>query len=46
MAKLECTVCKRVTSDTQKNKKKLTNRLELKKFCKWCTKHTMHKETK
>ncbi|MBI2050418.1 MAG: 50S ribosomal protein L33 [Parcubacteria group bacterium] len=46
LARLECTVCKRVTADTQKNKKKLTNRLELKKFCKWCKKHTLHKETK
>ncbi len=46
LAKLECTACKRTTADTQKNKKKLQNRLELKKFCKWCKKHTMHKETK
>ncbi|MAG28873.1 50S ribosomal protein L33 [bacterium] len=46
LTKLECTECKRVTSHTFKNKKKLQTRLELKKFCKWCKKHTPHKETK
>jgi large subunit ribosomal protein L33 len=24
----------------------LKNRLEMKKHCKWCKKHTLHKETK
>ncbi len=46
LTKLECTVCKRVTYQTQKNKKTLQNRLELKKHCKFCGKHTTHKETK
>ncbi|MDG1950472.1 MAG: 50S ribosomal protein L33 [bacterium] len=43
---LECTACKRVGYQTNKNKKKLKDRLEIKKFCKFCVKHEMHKETK
>ncbi|MBU2576057.1 50S ribosomal protein L33 [Patescibacteria group bacterium] len=46
LTKLECTGCKRVTHHTFKNKKKLQNRLELNKFCKFCKKHVIHKETK
>ncbi|MFH1252939.1 MAG: 50S ribosomal protein L33 [Candidatus Uhrbacteria bacterium] len=44
--KLECTECKRVGYNSHKNKKTLKDRLELSKFCKWCKKHTPHKETK
>ena len=44
--KLECTECKRVNYFSRKNKKLLKDRLELKKFCKFCKKHTLHKETK
>jgi large subunit ribosomal protein L33 len=43
---LECTACKRVGYQTNKNKKKLKERLEMKKHCKFCVGHTMHKETK
>ncbi len=46
LIKLECTVCKRVNYFSHKNKKTLKNRLEMKKHCKWCKKHTLHKETK
>ncbi|MCK4540442.1 50S ribosomal protein L33 [Candidatus Parcubacteria bacterium] len=46
MIKLECTECKRVNYFSRKNKKLLKDRLELKKFCKFCKKHTLHKETK
>lgn len=46
LIKLECSVCKQVNYFSHKNKKTLKNRLELKKFCKWCDKHTAHKETK
>lgn len=46
LIKLECTACKRVTHHTRKNKKTIKARLELKKFCQWCRKHVMHKETK
>ncbi|GAB4174442.1 MAG: 50S ribosomal protein L33 [Calditrichia bacterium] len=43
---LECTECKRRNYTTTKNKKKHTNRVEFKKYCKWCDKHTVHKETR
>ncbi|KKQ27919.1 MAG: 50S ribosomal protein L33 [Candidatus Magasanikbacteria bacterium GW2011_GWC2_37_14] len=46
MIKLECTVCKHTNYFTRKNKKILKNRLELKKLCKYCKIHTLHKETK
>jgi large subunit ribosomal protein L33 len=29
-----------------KNKKNDPDRLELSKYCRWCHKHTAHKETK
>ena len=43
---LACTECKRRNYSTTKNKKKTTERLELSKFCRFCRKHTAHKETK
>ncbi|MDP1676876.1 MAG: 50S ribosomal protein L33 [Bacteroidota bacterium] len=43
---LECTVCKERNYSTTKNKKKQTNRVEYKKYCSRCNKHTIHKETK
>ncbi|MCK5078263.1 MAG: 50S ribosomal protein L33 [Calditrichia bacterium] len=43
---LECTECKRRNYTTTKNKKQQTGRVEYKKFCKWCNKHVMHKETR
>ncbi|OGF18772.1 50S ribosomal protein L33 [Candidatus Falkowbacteria bacterium CG10_big_fil_rev_8_21_14_0_10_44_15] len=46
MIKMECTACKRVTYNSHKNKKTIKQRLELKKFCRFCKKHTLHKETK
>lgn len=44
--KLECTECKNRNYDTTKNKKNTQARLELKKYCPFCRKHTVHKETK
>lgn len=44
--KLACTVCKNRNYDTTKNKQKVTGRLELKKYCPFCKKHTLHRETK
>ncbi len=46
MIKLECTECKTVNYFSKKNKKILKERLELKKHCENCRKHTIHKETK
>ncbi len=43
---LACGDCKRRNYTTTKNKKTIPERLELKKFCKFCRKHTIHKETK
>jgi len=46
ITKLVCGDCKRVNYHTQKNKKLVERKLEFKKFCKWCRKHTIHKEGK
>jgi large subunit ribosomal protein L33 len=43
---LQCTECKRRNYSTMKNKKNTTDKLELKKYCRHCRKHTAHKETK
>jgi len=43
---LECTECKNRNYTSEKNKKNDPDRLELKKYCKFCRKHTVHKETK
>ena len=41
---LACGECKRRNYSTTKNKKKTTERLEFSKFCRFCRKHTAHKE--
>ena len=46
LIKLQCTKCKRTNYWSRKNKRKVERKIELKKFCKWCRKHTVHKETK
>lgn len=46
MIKMECKDCKRTNYFSRKNKKVIKDRLELKKFCKFCKKHSLHKETK
>ncbi len=43
---LQCTECKRKNYSTTKNKKNTPDRLEFKKYCRFCRKHTAHKETK
>lgn len=43
---LECTECKQRNYTTTKNKKTFTTRLEMKKYCKHCNDHTLHKETR
>jgi len=43
---LACTECKRRNYTTTKDKKKTPGRIELKKYCKFCKKATLHKETK
>ena len=43
---LACTECKQRNCDNMKNKKNDPDRIELKKYCRFCRKHTVHKETK
>lgn len=52
---LECTKCRMITNKrsngisrytTTKNRRNTPNRLEIKKFCKHCNSHTIHKEIK
>ncbi len=43
---LACTACQRENYHTTKNKKNVTERLQLKKYCRWCHKQVAHKETK
>ena len=42
----ECTECKRRNYNSMKNKKNDPERLQLKKYCPFCKKHTVHKESK
>ena len=46
LAKLECTECKSVNYNSRRNKKTIKERLTMKKYCKVCKKHILHKETK
>ena len=41
-----CSDCNRKNYSGTKNKKTTTQRLEFKKYCRFCGKHTPHKETK
>ncbi len=43
---LACTECKRKNYTTTKNKRKHQDRLEIRKYCKFCRKHTLHREIK
>ena len=43
---LVCEQCKRKNYTTTKNKKLHTDKMQLKKFCAACRKHTTHKESK
>jgi len=43
---LACSECKQRNYNTKKNKMHTPEKLELNKFCKFCNKHTIHRETK
>lgn len=43
---LECTESGHRNYITTKNKRKNTERLEFKKYCPHCRRHTVHRETK
>ncbi|MBA0084271.1 MAG: 50S ribosomal protein L33 [Acidobacteria bacterium Pan2503] len=42
----QCTECKNRNYSSTKNKKTTTERIELKKFCRHCRKHQLHREIK
>lgn len=43
---LACTECKQRNYNTTKDKKTHPERMEFKKYCRFCRTHTLHKETK
>ncbi len=43
---LECTVCGNRNYMSTRNKKRTTERIQKKKFCRYDRKHTPHKEVK
>ncbi len=43
---LACTECKSRNYTSTKNKRNTPGRLEKKKFCPFCKKHVMHRETR
>jgi large subunit ribosomal protein L33 len=43
---LQCSECKRRNYTTSKNRRNTQEKLELKKYCRFDRKHTLHKETK
>ncbi|MGA2821783.1 MAG: 50S ribosomal protein L33 [Anaerolineales bacterium] len=43
---LACADCKKRNYMTEKNRRNDSGRLELKKYCPRCRKHTVHRETK
>jgi len=43
---LQCSECKRKNYVATKNKRTSKGKIELKKYCPYCKKHTIHKEVK
>jgi large subunit ribosomal protein L33 len=43
---LACQTCYRRNYSTRKNRRTTPDRLEQKKYCRWCRTHTVHKEEK
>jgi len=43
---LACEECKRRNYSTMKNRHKHSERVTYKKYCRWCKKHTPHRETR
>ena len=43
---LACQECKRRNYTATKNKRAQSGRLELRKYCKFCRTHTVHRETR
>ena len=43
---LECTECKQRNYNMTEDKRNHPDGMETKKYCRFCKKHTLHKETK
>ena len=43
---LACEECKRRNYQSNKSRRNSPDRIELRKFCRWCKRHTAHKETR
>ncbi|MEW6675027.1 MAG: 50S ribosomal protein L33 [Nitrospirota bacterium] len=43
---LQCTECKNKNYSTMKNKKNTPDKLQREKYCRYCRRHTLHKEVK
>ncbi|MEN8208728.1 MAG: 50S ribosomal protein L33 [Candidatus Fermentibacteria bacterium] len=43
---LACQECRQRNYSTTKNRTTTTGRMEIKKYCRFCNKHTLHRETK
>jgi large subunit ribosomal protein L33 len=43
---MACTECKRRNYTTVKNRLNDRDRIELRKYCRWCRQHTLHRETR
>jgi large subunit ribosomal protein L33 len=43
---MACTECKRRNYATVKNRQNDRDRMELRKYCRWCRGHTLHRETR
>jgi large subunit ribosomal protein L33 len=43
---LACEECKRRNYQTNKSKRNNPDRLSIRKYCKWCKRHTGHRETR
>ncbi|MBI4121295.1 MAG: 50S ribosomal protein L33 [Parcubacteria group bacterium] len=46
LIRIACSKCKRINYWSQKNKKLVQRKIELKKYCNWCRKQLPHKEVK
>ncbi|WP_022670836.1 50S ribosomal protein L33 [Hippea alviniae] len=46
MVTLACSECKRKNYTSTRDKKKSKEKLELRKYCPFCRKHTIHREVK
>jgi len=43
---LACEDCKRRNYQTNKSKRNDPERIQLRKYCRWCRRHTSHRETR